>query len=91
MDLGFDSSADAHTYAIEWDPQQVMFYVDGQVKRSVQLTRALQPMKLHLSLWTTAGGWPGLIQWGGSTDWNRRAGNQAIDAYFEIISMANAS
>lgn len=57
--LGFDSSSDAHLYAIEWDAQQVVYYVDGMPKRTIQLSRALQPMKLHLSLWTTANGWPG--------------------------------
>jgi hypothetical protein len=27
----------------------------------------MAPMRLSISLWTTMGGWPGLIKWAGAT------------------------
>jgi hypothetical protein len=41
---------------------QVIFSVNGAVVRTKLLDRPLAPLKLQLSLWTTIGGWPGLIQ-----------------------------
>lgn len=39
--------------------------------RSKVLMRPLKPMSLKLSVWTTSGGWPGLINWaGGPPDWD---------------------
>jgi hypothetical protein len=37
---------------------------------------------------TTRGGWPGLIKWGGETNWAVRQG-QPASAEFEIISLPN--
>jgi hypothetical protein len=41
---------------------QVVFSVNQVVVRTKVLTRPLAPLKLQLSLWTTIGGWPGLIK-----------------------------
>lgn len=43
-------------------------------------------MLLYFSVWTTSGGWPGLIRWAGDMDWNRRGG-QPVTATFRVISM----
>lgn len=84
IDLGYDSSSDEHLYAVEWDNNAVRFKVDGREARSVPLTRPLQHMQLHMSVWTTTGGWPGLIQWGGYPNWGSR-GNQPVETILEII------
>jgi beta-glucanase (GH16 family) len=88
VNVGADTSATEHTYGIEWNDNTVSFSVDGAVVRTQGLYRPLQPMKLSFSVWTTMGGWPGLIQWGGATDWSTR--NFApIEATFEIVSFPN--
>lgn len=33
----------------------VNFYIDGKLRRTVDLYRPLQDMQLHLSVWTTTG------------------------------------
>ena len=48
MDLGSDSSASSHIYKITWDASSVVFAIDGAVRRTVPLNRALAPMQLHL-------------------------------------------
>lgn len=90
VDLGYDSSSDEHLYAVEWDNQAVKFMVDGREARSVSLTRPLQNMQLHLSVWTTTGGWPGLIQWGGYPNWGAR-GNQPVETILEITEYPTQS
>ncbi len=85
FNLGGDTSQAEHMYAVEWDDSHVAFFVDGAQCRYVQLFRPLKPMKLHLSLWTTSNGWPGLIQWGGATEWGAR-GHEPIDVTFELTS-----
>lgn len=62
------------------------FFVNGDVIRTVPLSRPLKPMTLELSVWTTMGGWPGLIQWAGFPDWNGR-GSEPVTATFEIMSV----
>lgn len=45
---------------------------------------------LHLSAWTTANGWPGLIRWGGETNWKARPAGESdevpIEAIFKVTS-----
>lgn len=40
------------------------------------------------AVWTTMGGWDGLVKWAGSPDWNGRRGAPA-SAVFEILSLPN--
>jgi len=86
--VGGDSSAAFHSYAVEWDNNHVAFFIDGKQVRNNVLTRPLQPMKLAISLWTTTGGWPGLIKWAGPTDWNNR-GNAPVTAEFQVLQLPN--
>lgn len=55
IDLGFDATADFHTYAIEWSPNEIRWYVDGKLihKRSNWSPTPIPhlPMKFHLNLW----------------------------------------
>lgn len=55
IDLGFDSSLDFHQYAIEWQPNRILWTVDGVVvheRRSWDPTPIpYLPMNLHMNLW----------------------------------------
>lgn len=56
IDLGFDASADFHTYAVEWTPAGIQWLVDGCVVH-VRANWAPTPiphlpMRLHANLWS---------------------------------------
>jgi len=87
INLGRDSSTSERIYSIEWSDYNVAFYCDGNLIHSKYLPRALKPMQLGISVWTTMGGWPGLKDWGGETNWwaNGRNGRPAT-ATFEVLS-----
>jgi beta-glucanase (GH16 family) len=57
VDLGFDASEDFHTYAIEWDPDEIRWFVDGEVvhrRRAGSPTPIPHlPMRFHANLWPT--------------------------------------
>ncbi|KAL3535356.1 hypothetical protein ACH5RR_003817 [Cinchona calisaya] len=74
--LWFDPTADFHTYSILWNPQRIIFSVDGTPIREYKNPESVgvsypknQPMKLYSSLWN-ADDWAtrgGLIK----TDWTK--------------------
>ncbi|XP_078434446.1 xyloglucan endotransglucosylase protein 1-like [Wolffia australiana] len=74
--LWFDPRLDFHTYSIVWNPQQILFYVDGTPIREFKNLEAKgvpfpksQRMKLYSSLWN-ADEWAtrgGLVK----TDWSQ--------------------
>ncbi|KGN65441.1 probable xyloglucan endotransglucosylase/hydrolase protein 23-like precursor [Cucumis sativus] len=74
--LWFDPTADFHTYSILWNPQRIVFYVDGTPIREFKNMESIgvafpknQPMRLQSSLWN-ADDWAtrgGLIK----TDWTQ--------------------
>ncbi|CAN6482147.1 unnamed protein product [Victoria cruziana] len=56
--LWFDPTADFHTYTVLWNPQQIMFYVDGALIRVFRNHQSAgiaypnkQAMRLYASLW----------------------------------------
>jgi GR25 family glycosyltransferase involved in LPS biosynthesis len=55
VDLGFDASEDFHSYAIEWSPDHLLWFVDGRlVHRRVNWDPTPiphLPMRFHLNLW----------------------------------------
>jgi len=55
VDLGFDATSDFHTYAIEWEPDEIRWYVDGELihKRSNWEPTPIPhlPMKFHINIW----------------------------------------
>ena len=58
IDLGFDATTDFHSYAIEWDENELRWYVDGAIvhKRSSWEPTPIPhlPMKFHLNCWPSA-------------------------------------
>jgi len=57
IDLGFDASRALHTYAIEWKPDEIRWFVDGQVVHRRVLWDPTPiphlPMTLHVNAWPT--------------------------------------
>ncbi|KAL0404570.1 UNVERIFIED_CONTAM: putative xyloglucan endotransglucosylase/hydrolase protein 23 [Sesamum radiatum] len=74
--LWFDPTADFHTYSILWNPQRIIFSVDGTPIREFKNAESVgvaypknQPMRLYSSLWN-ADDWAtrgGLVK----TDWSQ--------------------
>ncbi|KAL8191505.1 hypothetical protein R6Q57_028236 [Mikania cordata] len=74
--LWFDPTADFHTYPILWNPQRIIFSVDGTPIREFKNAESIgvpfpknQPMRIHSSLWN-ADDWAtrgGLVK----TDWTQ--------------------
>ncbi|KAL3532843.1 hypothetical protein ACH5RR_006364 [Cinchona calisaya] len=74
--LWFDPTADFHTYSILWNPQRIIFSVDGTPIREYKNAESVgvaypknQPMRIYSSLWN-ADDWAtrgGLIK----TDWTK--------------------
>jgi beta-glucanase (GH16 family) len=70
VDLGFDASAGYHTYAIDWQPNAISWYVDGVLKHSVSgstSTLPSHPMQIMMNLWNGIGvdGWLGSFGYAG--------------------------
>ena len=55
VDLGFDAMSDFHAYAMEWEPDEIRWYVDGVlVHRRVNWEPTPVPhlpMKFHINIW----------------------------------------
>ncbi|XP_027333959.1 probable xyloglucan endotransglucosylase/hydrolase protein 23 isoform X1 [Abrus precatorius] len=74
--LWFDPTADFHTYSITWNPQRIIFSVDGTPIREFKNSENIgvpfpknQPMRIYSSLWN-ADDWAtrgGLVK----TDWTQ--------------------
>ncbi len=64
IDLGFDASEDFHTYAFEWRPDSIRWFVDGKLVHEEKGERGplpSHPGKIYLNLWAGQGltGWLG--------------------------------
>ncbi|KAB5534710.1 hypothetical protein DKX38_017796 [Salix brachista] len=74
--LWFDPTADFHTYSILWNPQRIIFYVDGSPIREFKNMESIgvpfpkyQPIRIYSTLWN-ADDWAtrgGLVK----TDWSQ--------------------
>lgn len=61
IDLGFDASADFHTYGFLWAPDRIEWYVDGVLRHVETGTRGPLPEipgKLMMNFWATQGAEP---------------------------------
>lgn len=81
---GQDTFDDWHTYEIDWQPEQVQWIIDGEVKRTLKKSDTFNaaanryqfpqtPARLQMSLWPAgqASNAKGTIDWaGGVIDWN---------------------
>ena len=70
IDLGFDASEDFHTYAFEWRPDSIRWFVDGrQVHEETGARGPLpsHPGKIYLHVWAgkNLDGWLGRVSYPG--------------------------
>lgn len=86
VDVGTNTSAAVHSYTVHWNDKLVFFYIDGKQVRVKGIERPLRPLRIVISVWTTQGGWPGLLEWGGDTDWSVR-GNKPCTAEFDLVAL----
>ena len=49
---------DYHTYEIKWLPDQVSWFIDGNLVRSDTSNVPVGPMIFHLNIWAPDSGWP---------------------------------
>lgn len=57
VDLPFDASEDYHTYAFEWRPTSIRWYIDNElvhVSRGPLVRRLNRPQRMFASLWNSA-------------------------------------
>ncbi|WP_420391617.1 family 16 glycosylhydrolase [Acuticoccus sp.] len=64
VDLPFDASEDMHTYAFEWEPDEIRWYADGALIFAVDADDVSVPIpnlpsKLYMNVWTGIEGWLG--------------------------------
>ncbi|GAB4108896.1 MAG: hypothetical protein OHK0022_61150 [Roseiflexaceae bacterium] len=80
IDLGFDAALDFHTYAFEWTPTSIKWYVDGVLVHSENGSRGPLPThagKLMMNIWPGIGvdSWLGPFNYSGplsqQVDWVR--------------------
>ena len=52
------SITDYHTYEIKWQPNQVSWFIDGNLVRTDTSCVPTGPMNFHLNIWVPDPGWP---------------------------------
>lgn len=55
INLGFDASQGYHTYAFDWQPGSITWYVDGVVKHKATSNIPTNPGKIMMNLWNGTG------------------------------------
>jgi beta-glucanase (GH16 family) len=70
IDLGFDASTAFHTYAFEWTPSAIRWYVDGNLVLTENGSRGplpTHPGKIMVNMWPGTGvqGWLGRFSYSG--------------------------
>ena len=63
--MGFDATAEFHTYAIEWVPGAVRFFVDGGLLHTAteEMSRMVLPQNILLTIWASDS-----ASWAGATN-----------------------
>ena len=70
VDLGFDASAGYHTYAFDWQPNSISWYIDGRLVHTVTgspSTLPSRPQQIMMNLWNGIGvdSWLGPFNYSG--------------------------
>ncbi|WP_311520099.1 beta-glucanase [Paenibacillus albidus] len=87
IDLGFDAAAGYHTYAFEWSPSAIKWYVDGNLVHTENGSRGelpSRPGQIMVNLWPGAGdnvGWTGQFNYTGTP----------VKAYYDWIKFTPSS
>jgi beta-glucanase (GH16 family) len=55
INLGFDASQSYHTYAFDWQPGSIKWYVDGVLKHTATSNIPSHPGKIMMNLWNGTG------------------------------------
>ncbi|MEK3882988.1 glycoside hydrolase family 16 protein [Paenibacillus sp. PL2-23] len=81
IELGFDASQSYHTYAFDWQPGSITWYVDGVKKHTATSNIPKTPGKIMMNLWNGTGVDDWLGAYNGATplyayyDWVRYTSN----------------
>ncbi|OZJ03928.1 hypothetical protein BZG36_03617 [Bifiguratus adelaidae] len=65
-----DTATTFHTYSIEYTPEQIIWYLDNKVVRTVRSNQGVpyptQALQLNLGVWdgSQTNGWAGTVPWG---------------------------
>ncbi|AFH62447.2 beta-glucanase [Paenibacillus caseinilyticus] len=76
VDLGFDASQGFHTYAFDWQPGHIKWYVDGVLKHTATTDIPTNPGKIMMNLWNGTG----VDDWLGRYD-----GKNPLAAYYDWV------
>ena len=62
-ELGFDASEDFHTYAFEWRPDSISWYVNGELIHTATENIPQTPQQIMMNFWPAIGvdGWTGVF------------------------------
>ncbi|MFQ6550866.1 family 16 glycosylhydrolase [Aestuariibius insulae] len=69
VDLGFDAALEEHTYAFEWEPERIRWYVNDVLLREVEADEIGMPSaagQIYMSVWSGASDFTGVPQPGAS-------------------------
>jgi len=63
--LAFDPAAEFHTYAIEWEPGEARFFIDGMLYHTAteEMQRMVLPQNILLTIWASDA-----VSWAGPVD-----------------------
>ena len=63
FELGFDASAEFHEYAFDWQPDSIVWYVDGKAVYRATESIPSHPMQLMMNVWNCKGAdaWSGAL------------------------------
>lgn len=80
-DLGFDASDNFNTYAFDWQPDYISWYVNGELVATATENIPSNPSKIMMNIWNTYG----IDEWAG-----RYTGEDA-NAYYEWVRYTPSS
>lgn len=80
IDLGFDASQGYHTYAFDWQPDSITWYVDGVAKHRATKNIPKTPGKIMMNIWNGTG----VDSWLGSYN-----GANPLYAYYDWVKFTS--